>query len=188
MDYGADEVVMNDGFSRGGEGAEDLAAAVVRVVEKPNSYAPLNAPGPRSASRSRPSPRRVYGADRVEFAAAAERRLAGLAAQGLDTLPVCMAKTHLSLSHDPTVEGPATRVRPAGPRPGALDGRGFVVALCGEMMRMPGLGRDPAFTKIDIDATGRTVGNAPQGRPAGAQGYDSLFTQSPLLPGSGPAK
>jgi formate--tetrahydrofolate ligase len=158
VDYGADEVVMNDGFTRGGEGAEDLAAAVLRVVEKPNSYAPLNAPGSSIREQIETIATRVYGADRVEFAAAAERRLAGLAAQGLDTLPVCMAKTHLSLSHDPLLKGRprgfVLPVRDVVPSTGA----GFVVALCGEMMRMPGLGRDPAFTKIDVDATGRTVG------------------------------
>jgi formyltetrahydrofolate synthetase len=158
VDYGADEVVMNDGFTRGGEGAEELAAAVVRVVEKPNAYAPLNAPGSSIRDQIETIATRVYGADRVEFAAAAERRLAGLATQGLDTLPVCMAKTHLSLSHDPLLKGRprgfVLPVRDVVPSTGA----GFVVALCGEMMRMPGLGRDPAFTKIDIDATGRTVG------------------------------
>ena len=69
-----------------------------------------------------------------------------------------MAKTHLSISHDPQLKG-----RPRGYRlpvrsvvPSA--GAGFVVALCGDMQRMPGLGREPAFTKVDVDADGRTVG------------------------------
>ncbi len=89
---------------------------------------------------------------------AAESRLAQLAKRGLDTLPVCMAKTHLSISHDPSKKG-----RPRGFRLPVRDmyasvGAGFVVVLCGDIMLMPGLGRDPAFAHVDIDEDGNTVG------------------------------
>ncbi len=79
-------------------------------------------------------------------------------ALGFGTLPVCMAKTHLSLSHDPTLlnrpSGFRLPVRGLVPSAGA----GFVVALCGDMQRMPGLGKTPAFMSVDIDEDGRTVG------------------------------
>ena len=78
---------------------------------------------------------------------------------GFGQLPVCMAKTHLSLSHDPLDAEPPRRAsvcRCAGVVPSA--GAGFVVVLCGDMQRMPGLGKTPAFQKVDIDEDGRTVG------------------------------
>jgi formate--tetrahydrofolate ligase len=81
-----------------------------------------------------------------------------LDALGLGTYPVCMAKTHLSLSHDPLLlnrpSGFRLPVRGVVPSAGA----GFVVALCGDMQRMPGLGRTPAFMNVDVDDDGRTVG------------------------------
>jgi formate--tetrahydrofolate ligase len=101
---------------------------------------------------------RLYGASSVDLSPVAEQKVAKLAAQGLDRLPVCMAKTHLSISHDPTQKG-----RPRGFRLPVRDlyasvGAGFVVALCGDIMLMPGLGRDPAFAHVDIDEDGNTVG------------------------------
>ncbi|MGZ4126372.1 MAG: formate--tetrahydrofolate ligase, partial [Actinomycetota bacterium] len=79
-------------------------------------------------------------------------------ALGFGTLPVCMAKTHLSLSHDPLLLNRPTgfRLPVRGLVPSA--GAGFVVALCGDMQRMPGLGSKPAFMNVDIDADGRTIG------------------------------
>ena len=78
---------------------------------------------------------------------------------GLGTAPVCMAKTQLSLSHDPNAAQPADRLHRAGPRRCVPSvGAGFVVALCGEMQRMPGLGKTPAFQNMDIDENGKTYG------------------------------
>ena len=101
---------------------------------------------------------RLYGATAVELAEPAAKNLAKLESRGLADLPVCMAKTHMSLSHDP-----AQRGRPRGFRLpirnlSASVGAGFVVALCGDIMLMPGLGRAPAFANVDVDADGRTVG------------------------------
>jgi formate--tetrahydrofolate ligase len=101
---------------------------------------------------------RLYGADGVEYSEAAERALARLSDRGLDRLPVCMAKSHLSLSHDPARKG-----RPRGFTLPVRDlvpsvGAGFVVALCGDQMLMPGLGRSPAFTRMDVDEDGGVVG------------------------------
>ena len=100
----------------------------------------------------------LYGAAGVEYQPEADRKLGRLEERGLAALPVCMAKTHMSLSHDPTQKG-----RPRGFRLPVRDlrpsvGAGFVVAMCGDIMLMPGLGRDPAFARVDLDESGRTVG------------------------------
>jgi formyltetrahydrofolate synthetase len=158
LEMGAEDVVLNDSFSKGGEGAVELANAVVAATEKPRTFAPVNPPGTPLREQIGNIATRLYGADGVDLSAQAEKDVERLTAQGFGEQPVCMAKTHLSLSHDQTLKG-----RPSGYRlpvrqvvPAA--GAGFVVALCGDMQRMPGLGRDPAFTRVDIDETGRTVG------------------------------
>ena len=157
-EVGAEQVVINEGFEKGGEGAEQLAEAVVEACGRPNGFAPINPPGLPLRDQIEHVARRVYGADGVEFLPEAERKLTVLKQRGLDTLPVCMAKTHLSLSHDP-----AQRGRPRGFRLPIRNlmpsvGAGFVVALCGDIMLMPGLGRNPAFQHVDIDEQGRTIG------------------------------
>jgi formate--tetrahydrofolate ligase len=158
LGLGADEVAMNDGFSKGGEGATELAEAVVRATSKPSDFEPVNPPGLPLEQQIERIATRLYGAEGVEFSPEALRKLAKLRERGLGELPVCMAKTHLSISHDPAQKG-----RPRGFRLPVRDvfasvGAGFVVALCGDIMLMPGLGREPAFMKVDIDESGRTVG------------------------------
>jgi formyltetrahydrofolate synthetase len=157
-DLGADEVAVCDGFSRGGAGAEDLAKALLAALERPAAFAPVNPPGTPVREQIERIATRVYGAGGVELAPAAERSLARLAARGLDRLPVCMAKSHLSLSHDPSL-----KARPTGFTLPVRDvvasvGAGFVIVLCGDQMLMPGLGREPAFTRMDVDSEGRVVG------------------------------
>ena len=101
---------------------------------------------------------RIYGADGIELLPAARAKVERYTALGLDRLPVCMAKTHHSLSHDPKLRNAQTGftvpVRDIRPCTGA----GWLLALCGEMQTMPGLGRHPAPADIDVDAGGRTVG------------------------------
>jgi formate--tetrahydrofolate ligase len=155
---GADRVVTNDGFGRGGDGAIELAEAVIAATDERNHFAPINSPGTPIAEQIQAIATRVYGADGVDFTPLAKQKLAWLAVRGLDKVPVCMAKTHLSLSHDPTQRG-----RPRGFTLPIRDlyasvGAGFVVALCGDIMLMPGLGKEPAFTKIDLDDQGNTIG------------------------------
>jgi len=155
---GADQVVVNDGFGKGGAGAIQLAEAVVEASQRESRFAPINPPGLDIEQQIERIATRLYGAASVEYSTEAERKLARLAHLGLDRLPVCMAKTHMSLSHDPSQRG-----RPRGFRLPIRDlfpsvGAGFVVALCGDIMLMPGLGRDPAFAHVDIDQHGRTVG------------------------------
>jgi formate--tetrahydrofolate ligase len=157
-DLGADDAVINQGFALGGAGAEELAKSVLIAADRPPAFRPLNPPGLTLRRQVERIATDVYGADGVELSPKAERSLAQLEERGLDQLPVCMAKTHLSLSHDPKFKG-----RPRGFRLPVRDltlsaGAGFVVALCGDIMLMPGLGKDPAFTRVDVDDQGRTVG------------------------------
>jgi len=158
LEMGAHDAVLHRGFALGGEGAEDLAGAVLRALEAPSSFRPLNPPDRPLREQIESIATKLYGADGVDLAPQAERDLERLRQAGMDRLPVCMAKTHLSLSHDPALKG-----RPLGFRlpvrqliPAA--GAGFVVALTGDILRMPGLGRDSAYLRIDIDERGGTVG------------------------------
>ncbi|MGH2695879.1 MAG: formate--tetrahydrofolate ligase [Actinomycetota bacterium] len=155
---GADEVAVCDGFARGGAGAQDLAKALLAALERPASFAPLNPPGTPVREQIERIATRVYGADGVELSAAAERSLARLADRGLDRIPVCMAKSHLSLSHDPALKGRPTGFTLPVRDMGASVGAGFVIVLCGEQLLMPGLGREPAFTRMDVDDEGNVVG------------------------------
>ena len=155
---GAETVVVNRGFADGGKGAVDLANAVVNACEQPNTFSLLTAVGATLEEQIEAIATRLYGADGVDYLPQAQKDLARMRAMGFGTVPVCMAKTHLSLSHDPTLlnrpRGFRLPIRGVVPAAGA----GFVVVLCGDMQRMPGLGKTPAFMNVDIDDDGRTVG------------------------------
>jgi formate--tetrahydrofolate ligase len=155
---GAESVVVNRAFAHGGDGAVDLANAVVEACETPSSFSLLTPDGTPLKQQIEAIATRLYGADGVDYLPQAEKDLDRMQEMGFGTVPVCMAKTHLSLSHDPLALNRPTgyRLPVRGVVPAA--GAGFVVALCGDMQRMPGLGRTPAFQKVDIDEAGRTVG------------------------------
>jgi len=155
---GAETVVVNRGFAEGGPGAEELARAVVQACERPNAFRPLCPEGTSIRDQIETIATRLYGAEGVDYLPQAEKDLARVDALGFGEAPVCMAKTHLSLSHDASLLNRPTgfRVPVRGVVPSA--GAGFVIVLCGDMQRMPGLGRTPAFTQVDIDQDGRTVG------------------------------
>jgi formate--tetrahydrofolate ligase len=155
---GAETVVVNRGFAEGGAGAIELAEAVVDACERSSEFHLLTPDGTPLKEQIESIATKIYGADGVDYQPQAEEDIARMEQLGFGTVPVCMAKTHLSLSHDPLLLN-----RPAGYRlpvrgvvPSA--GAGFVVVLCGDMQRMPGLGRTPTFMKVDLDAGGRTVG------------------------------
>jgi formate--tetrahydrofolate ligase len=143
---------------KGGDGAIELAEAVVAAAEKPNTFRLLTPPGAPIREQVEAIATRVYGADGVDYLPQAERDLERMDALGMGDAPVCMAKTHLSLSHDPALLNRPTGfrlpVRQVVPNAGA----GFVVVLCGDIQRMPGLGRTPNFVGVDVDDHGRTVG------------------------------
>ena len=158
LEAGAESLAVHSGFINGGEGCTDLADAVVAACDQPNTFAPLTPPGTRVTEQIEAIATRLYGASGVDLLPQAVKDLRVVEALGLGTAPVCMAKTHLSLSHDPKL-----RNRPRGfslPVRGLVPstGAGFVVALCGDMQRMPGFGKTPAFMQVDIDEQGRTVG------------------------------
>lgn len=155
---GAETVVVNRAFAEGGAGAIELAEAVVAACERPSSFHLLTPDGAPLKEQIEAIAIRIYGADGVDYQAQAEKDLARMEQLGFGNVPVCMAKTHLSLSHDPLMLNRPTgyRLPVRGLVPSA--GAGFVVVLCGDMQRMPGLGRTPAFTNVDLDQFGRTVG------------------------------
>jgi len=155
---GAETVVVNRGFAQGGDGAIELAEAVVAACERPNGFHQLTPDGTPLREQIEAIATRIYGADGVDYLPQADKDIARMEQLGFGTMPVCMAKTHLSLTHDPLMLNRPRRwrlpVRGVVPSAGA----GFVVVLCGDMQRMPGLGRTPAYMNVDIDADGTTVG------------------------------
>jgi len=158
VEAGAETVVVHEGFARGGAGAVELAEAVVTACAKPNTFSFLTPPDTPVVQQVEAIATQVYGAAGIDLQMQAQKDLERIEQLGLGKAMVCMAKTHLSLSHEPTL-----RNRPTGfilPVRGfvASAGAGFIVALCGDMQRMPGLGKTPAFMNIDIDEEGRTVG------------------------------
>ena len=158
VDYGAHAAELNDAFERGGEGAAALAEAIVDAAEQPSEFDfiyPLDAP---IAEKIEAVCKRVYGADGVTFLPPAQQKLQTFAEKGYDRLPVCMAKTHLSLSHDPTLLNAPTGFTIPVRDIRAYTGAGWLVPLLGDMQTMPGLGVTPAAFNVDIDESGRTVG------------------------------
>lgn len=158
LELGAYAAEVNEGFERGGAGAQALSEAVVDAAEQESDFDfvyPLDAP---IADKIRAIAQRVYGAKGITLMPAAQQKIDQFTRAGLDRLPICMAKTHLSLSHDPALANAPTGfsvvVRDLRPYTGA----GWLVALCGDMQTMPGLGASPAAFNIDIDERGRTVG------------------------------
>jgi formate--tetrahydrofolate ligase len=158
LNAGAETVVVHEGFARGGEGAVDLAKAVVAACGKSNTFSSLTPEGTPIVQQIEAIATKIYGATGIDLQMQAQKDLERVEKLGLGTAPVCMAKTQMSLSHDPNLRNRPTGfilpVRSLVPSAGA----GFVVALCGDMQRMPGLGKTPAFQKMDIDDQGRTFG------------------------------
>jgi len=155
---GAEQVVTSDVWAKGGEGGVELAEALVEACEKPSQFKLLYPDDASIRQKIETIATQVYGADRVEFAPEARRKIRLFTKLGYDKLPICMAKTHLSLSHDPSVKGRPTGyvfpVRDVRPSLGA----GFLYPLCGDMRTIPGLPTTPAGEKVDIDEDGKTVG------------------------------
>jgi formate--tetrahydrofolate ligase len=158
LENGADAAEVNDGFERGGAGASDLAEAVVNAAAQPSSFEYTYTLDATIAEKIEAVARKVYGADGISLAPAAEEAIARFDAQGLTRLPICMAKTHLSLSHDPDLRGAPRGFTLTVRDVRAYTGAGWLVPLCGEIMTMPGLSARPAAFDVDVDVNGRTVG------------------------------
>jgi formate--tetrahydrofolate ligase len=158
LEGGAHAAAINEAFARGGVGAAELAEAVVDAASQQNSFEylyPLDAP---TAAKIETIATHIYGADSVHFMPPAEKQLERFVREGLDQLPICMAKTHLSLSDDPTLLNAPTGFTLHVRDIRAYTGAGWLVPLCGEVMTMPGLGKTAAAFAVDIDEDGRTVG------------------------------
>jgi formate--tetrahydrofolate ligase len=158
LEAGAFGAEANEGFAKGGIGAADLATAVVEACEQPNSFHPLYEDDWTIQDKIETVAKKVYGAGDVYLYPEAEQKIGQFMKDGLGHFPVCMAKTHLSLSADPNLLNapehftlPVRDIR-------AYTGAGWLVALCGDMQTMPGYGRTPAAHSVDIDEEGKTVG------------------------------
>jgi len=146
-------------WAKGGEGGEELAGAVINTLaNKKSDYRPLYDTDLAISEKIETIAREIYGAGSVSYSDAASKKMAELTKQGFGNLPVCMAKTQYSLSDDPALLG-----RPEGFTLNVRDmyvsaGAGFIVALTGNIMTMPGLPKRPAAYDIDVDENGKITG------------------------------
>jgi formyltetrahydrofolate synthetase len=155
---GAFAAEANEAVTRGGEGAAALAEAVVAATEQPSSFAPIYPLDDPIEAKIEAIATRVYGADGIFLLKTAREKIKQFTKAGFDHLPICMAKTHLSLAHDATLTNAPSGFTVTVRDIRAYTGAGWLVALLGDMQTMPGLGSKPAAFDVDIDDEGRTVG------------------------------
>ncbi len=155
---GAGAVVTHEGWAKGGEGCIKLAEAVIEATEKENSFHYLYPLEASIKEKIETIATKIYGADGVTYMDQAERNIRLFESVGFGNLPICMAKTHLSLSHDPFLKGRPKNYKIPIRDIRASVGAGFLYPLLGTMMTMPGLPSVPAATRVDIDKDGKTVG------------------------------
>ncbi len=155
---GAETVVTSEVWARGGKGGMELAEAVVAACKKKTKFKLLYPDDAPIQKKIETIATKVYGADGVDFAPLAKQKIRQFTKLGYGKLPICMAKTHLSLSHDPNLKGfpkgymlPVRDIRPSL-------GAGFLYPLCGDMRTIPGLPTTPAGEAVDIDDEGKVVG------------------------------
>jgi len=159
LQAGATQAILAEHWAKGGAGAQELAEAVVAACEQPSDFKFLYPLEWTIKQKIEKIATDMYGAAGVVYDGAAEQQIKSFEAAGLGHLPICMAKTHLSLSHDPKLKGrprgfivPIREVRVSA-------GAGFIYPLLGEMRTMPGLASKPAYMNVDFDfETGKIVG------------------------------
>ncbi|MBP5499175.1 MAG: formate--tetrahydrofolate ligase [Bacteroidales bacterium] len=165
IDHCEDELgvqcIVNDGFAHGGKGAEELAKAVVETIEKNPSkpivnftYQDYDTP----KTKIKAVAKKIYGAGSITFSENAKKMLTLVHEQGLDNLPVCIAKTQFSFTQDPKEVGAPSGFNFVINDVVINQGAEFIVAIAGEMMRMPGLPKSPSAELIEIDADGNITG------------------------------
>jgi formate--tetrahydrofolate ligase len=155
---GAEGAYRSDVWAQGGAGAEELARAVLEAAKQPKNFQflyPLDRP---IKEKIEAIATKIYGADGVDYLPAAETQIKAYTDLGYGDLPICMAKTHLSISHDPNLKGRPRGFRVPIREVRASMGAGFLYPLLGEMRTMPGLPSAPNTWKIDIDDDGNVVG------------------------------
>lgn len=156
-DMGARAAVSTH-FAEGGRGARELAEAVAEAAEQPSEFRLLYPDDASLRDKIETVATKVYGAGAVEYSTQASRQLDSYERNGFGHLPVCIAKTHLSLTADPSAKGAPTGWTLPVREVRASVGAGFVYPICGEMRTMPGLSSAPAAERIDIDDAGQIVG------------------------------
>ena len=155
---GASGCEVSDVFTKGGEGGLAIARAIEKACDEGADFRhlyPLDAP---VREKIETIAVRMYGADGVDYSEAAQGDIDRYEALGYGKLPICMAKTHLSLSHDASLKGRPTGFRLPVREVRLAAGAGFLYPLCGTMRTMPGLGSKPALEHVDLDADGNVVG------------------------------
>jgi methylenetetrahydrofolate dehydrogenase (NADP+)/methenyltetrahydrofolate cyclohydrolase/formyltetrahydrofolate synthetase/formate--tetrahydrofolate ligase len=158
LEAGAFAAVTTAHHALGGEGARQLAEAVVEASNQPSHFEflyPLDRP---IKEKIETIATQVYRAASVEYSPLAETQMADFERAGFGYLPICMAKTHLSISHDPALKGAPHEYVVTVREVRASVGAGFISPMLGEMRTMPGLGATPAFMKVDVDENGEVVG------------------------------
>ena len=145
-------------FVNGGKGAVELAEAIIEAAEEPSEFRMLYEDSASLRQKVEIIAKEVYGADGVDYLPLAARQIDTYEKAGFGTLPVCIAKTHLSISSDPSLKGAPTGWRLPVREARANVGAGFVYLVSGDMRTMPGLSSSPAAEKIDIDDQGNVVG------------------------------
>ncbi len=159
LEAGAEDAAVSRHWMEGGEGAVKLAEAVVKAAEKPSNFKflyPLDIP---IKEKIETICREIYGADGVDYSPEAETKIELYTKLGFDKIPLCMAKTHLSLSHDPNLKGVPKGFRVPINDIRASVGAGFLYPLVGQMRTMPGLPTRPVYFDVDLDLeTGRVIG------------------------------
>ena len=158
LEAGAHAAVRSDGWAHGGNGSTELAQAVVGACETNNEMKFLYPLEASIKEKIEIIARKVYGADGVDYEPAAEKAVKAYTELGFDNLPICMAKTTLSLSDDPMLKGAQKGFRVKVRDIRASIGAGFLYPLLGNMLTMPGLPTEGAFEKIDVDSKGKIVG------------------------------
>ena len=159
IEAGAEDAVMTDHWAQGGAGATDLAEAVMAACEQPSDFKFLYDLDMSIEDKIRTIAQRIYGADDIVVEPKARKQIDLYESLGYGNLPICMAKTHLSLSHDKNLKGVPTGFTLPVREVRASLGAGFVYPLCGTMMTMPGLPSRPAFEGVDVDLeSGRVKG------------------------------
>ncbi|MBE0410612.1 MAG: formate--tetrahydrofolate ligase [Anaerolineales bacterium] len=159
VDAGAEDAVVSRHWMEGGEGSVALAEAVIKAAEKPSDFNFLYPLESSIKEKIETICKEIYGADGVEYLPEAEVKIELYTRLGFDNLPLCMAKTHLSLSHDPTLKGVPTGYKVPIRDIRASVGAGFLYPLLGAMSTMPGLPTRPVFYNVDLDLeTGKVVG------------------------------
>lgn len=155
---GAFAAVESNHFAKGGEGAIELAEAVVDASEQESNFEYLYSVDNSIKDKIETIAKEIYGASGVDYTSTAEKQINDYQESGFGDLPICMAKTHLSLSHDPKQKGVPTDFTLPVKEVRASVGAGFIYPICGPISTMPGLPSEPAYMDVDLDEDGNVVG------------------------------